>query len=423
MQKSIEETIRQALEPAYFKLFLIPRAHHAQHARIQRIHAKGKVSVCFIVSSLPMWRFQRVYDTLAQDSRFILSIAIYPFPTFSKEEQAAAMESLRTYFAGKRMPLLDLSKETLPGDALKAQLDPDIVFYPQPYNWLYPNDLNCTHFTDRLLCYIPYSIYMTEAPWVYKSFFNNIAWRLFFGSAFSKTYASQLLYNKGHNIRVVGEPMADYFSEPPVQSVWKPQNCIKKKVIWAPHFSIIDEGLHHRDSFSWLSETMWKMAEQYRDRIQVAFKPHPRLRSVLSNLAGWGEDKTQAYYKKWEEGENTQLESGPYVDLFKDSDAMIHDCGSFSVEYHFTGKPALFTTHDIDKVLKDKNEVGRNGLLAHYIGRNEEDVKTFLDQVVLGGIDPKKEERAQFRKKYLIPPDGKSVAEAIYRDLLTGLNL
>ena len=406
----------------YFKLILIPRAHRAQHACIQRIQAKGSVSVCFIVSSLPMWRFQRVYDVLAQDSRFKLNVAIYPFSTYSKVEQESAMESLRVYFTERHMPLLDLSKETMPGHALKNKLNPDIVFYPQPYNWLYPKDLDCKSFSDRLLCYIPYSIYMTEAPWVYKSVFNNIAWRLYYGSKFSKAYASNVLYNKGQNIKVVGEPMADYFSEPPVQSVWKPQDRIKKKVIWAPHFSIVDEGFHHRDSFTWLSETMWKMAEQYRNQIQFAFKPHPRLRSVLSNLTGWGEEKTQAYYRKWEKGENTQLETGPYVDLFKESDAMIHDCGSFSVEYHFTGKPALFTTHDIDKVIKDKNEVGRNGLLAHYIGKNEEDVKTFLDQVVLNGIDPKKKERELFQNNYLIPPDGRTVAEAIYQDILTGLN-
>ena len=409
------------MEPAYFKWVLIPRARDHHHKRIREIQKRGYARVVFLVSSLPMWRFQHVYDRLAADSRFKLSVAIYPFPSFSLAEEEASMESLRSFFSEKAVPVLDLCGELQPGSVLR-QLDPDILFYPQPYNHLYGNDLDSPHLADRLLCYIPYSIYMTNATWVYKSFFNNVAWRLYYGSQFSKAFASRVLFNKGRNIRVVGEPMADFFSEPSVHSIWKPQETVKKKVIWAPHFSIVDEGLHHRDSFTWLSETMWKMAVQYHDQIQFTFKPHPRLRSVLADLPGWGEEKTRKYYNQWERGDNTQLETGPYVDLFKESDAMIHDCGSFSVEYHFTGNPVMFTTHDMNKVVRDKNAVGKNGLLAHYVGRSEEDVRIFLDQVVLKGEDPMKQQREQFRKDYLIPPGGKTVAESIYMDIIQGLN-
>jgi len=418
---SVEEKIRQFLEPAYFRLFLIPRTRRCQKRLCRAIRERGSAKVVFLVSSLPMWRFQKLYDLLREDNRFTVRMALYPFRQYSQDQQEASVRELRSYCSARQMEYLDLTGEETPGKKLREALDPDILFYPQPYNFLFGNDLDSKAFYDKLLCYIPYSIYMTNAPWVYKTLFNNLAWRLYYGSEYSRSYARKILYHDGRNIRVVGEPMADFFDSPATEKAWKPQDKPKKKVIWAPHFSIENRGMHHRDSFTWLSDCMWKLAEEYRDRIQFAFKPHPRLLSVLNDLPGWGEEKARAYYKQWEEGANTQLETGPYVDLFKDSDAMIHDCGSFSVEYHLTGKPVLFMTKDLETVIKDKNEVGRNGILAHYVGSSEGDIVRFLEEVVLAGKDPKQEERKLYKEQYLSPPGGKSVAETIYTDILEGL--
>ena len=415
------ERIRQIIEPAYIKLFLIPRALRKQKRLEKDIRHRQNARIVFLVSSLPMWRAGKVFDLLQQDSRFDVSLALYPYPTFEKEQKVKAMEALTRYCQTNHIDFLDLSQEAAPGRKLREALDPDVLFYPQPYNHLFGNDLDCLNFQDKLLCYIPYSIYMTNAPWVYKTLFNNIAWRLYFGSEYSRVYAKDVLYNRGRNIRIVGEPMADFFNEPTVVSVWKAQDKPKKKVIWAPHFSIIDEGWHHRDSFTWVSDTMWDLADRFKDSIQFAFKPHPRLFSVLTGLPEWGEEKASAYYRQWAEGGNTQLETGPYVDLFKESDAMIHDCGSFSVEYHLTGKPVMFLARDIETVVADKNEVGKKGILAHYVGASSQDIESFLKDVVLGGNDPKKEEREQYKAKYLAPPAGMTVAEAIYQDLLKGL--
>ncbi len=415
------EKIRQILEPAYLKLFLIPRALRNQKRLVKDIRRRQNARVVFIVSSLPMWRAGKVFDLLRQDSRFNVSLALYPYPTFEESQKAEAMADLTGFCQANQIRFLDLSREAAPGRKLREALDPDILFYPQPYNRLFGNDLDCTNFQDKLLCYIPYSIYMTNAPWVYKTLFNNLAWRLYYGSGYSRSYAADILYNRGRNIRVVGEPMADFFDEPAAVSAWKAQDKPKKKVIWAPHFSIVDEGWHHRDSFTWVSDTMRDLAGRYKDSLQFAFKPHPRLFSVLASLPDWGEEKAAAYYRQWEEGENTQLETGPYVDLFKESDAMIHDCGSFSVEYHLTGKPAMFLARDIDSVVKDKNEVGRKGILAHYVGTSGQDIESFLEKVVLGGDDPMKEERERFKAQYLAPPAGTTVAGTIYQDILKGL--
>lgn len=368
-----------------------------------------------------MWRFQPLFDQLSKDSRFDLHIALFPLTTFSQVQQHSAVQQLRSYFSEHQIPFLDLSDNPTPGKVLHKELDPDILFYPQPYNHLFGNDLDSYSFSDRLLCYIPYAMLTASEPWAYKSHLNNIAWRLFFHSESRKKEAAEVLYNEGENIRVVGEPMSDLFANPILRDVWKPQEREKKRVIWAPHFTLSDDYYLHRDSFTWLCDFMLDVALRYRDQIQFAFKPHPRLLSVLYDRPDWGKERADTYYSRWAEGENTQLETGYYIDLFKGSDAMIHDSSSFTVEYHFTGNPVLFTATDLAPITNILNEFGQAALRAHYQGKDNKDILSFLDNVVLGEKDPMKQQRQAFFDQYLLPPQGRSVAENIYQEIVTSL--
>ena len=215
--------------------------------------------------------------------------------------------------------------------------------------------------------------------------------------------------------------MADAFNKPLEKDIWKPQDQQKKRVIWAPHYTITEGGLLHRDSFTWLSEAMLDIAAEYKTRIQFAFKPHPKLLSVLYELPDWGKEKADAYYNRWANGSNTQLETGEYVDLFKSSDAMIHDSSSFSVEYHFTGKPVLFLSSDLNSVLSSLNDFGKQAILAHYQGNDKDHIVSFLEKTVLNGEDPRYEERQRFRERFLLSPGNRSVTESIFQVFVDSL--
>ena len=118
---------------------------------------------------------------------------------------------------------------------------------------------------------------------------------------------------------------------------------------------------------------------------------------------------------------NTQLEESAFIDLFMTSDAMIHDCASFTVEYHYSKNPCLFTSQDLQEIRKPLNELGCAALDAHYSGSSEADVRQFIDEVVIGGKDPKREERDAFFKKYLLPPNGKTAAQNIFDDIVESI--
>lgn len=423
-KRIVADWIKQRLgESGIFKYYLIPRARIKQLRNIIRIRRARKVKIVFLVGSLSMWRFQRLYELLKQDARMELGIAVYPFPG-SAESQKNDVNNLLRFFSDKGISVLNLFGESSPGRVLKERENPDIIFYPQPYNYLYGNDLDAQFFDDTLVCYIPYALLVIREAWVDRNRLNDVAWRIFYPTEERKRQALPALYNKGSNIRITGDPMFDSFSASGCSAdAWKPQDKQKKRIIWAPHFSLQEADLLHRTSFQWLSAAMLSIANRYKERIQFSFKPHPRLYKALCEMPEWGLLRTEDYYRQWAEGENTQLDVGPYVDLFKESDAMIHDCGSFSVEYLFTKNPVLFTAKDLNAVCAQLNQLGLDAIKVHYACDSEQGVVNFIEDVVFGGSDPLKAEREAFYQKHLLPPQGRSVAENIYNEIITGLGL
>ena len=63
------------------------------------------------------------------------------------------------------------------------------------------------------------------------------------------------------------------------------------------------------------------------------------------------------------------------------------------------------------------NKFGQMSLDQYYIGKTAEDIDLFIKNVI-SSIDPRREEREQFYKQYLLPPGGKSACDNIINSLL-----
>lgn len=414
--------IRNYLSPYYHKYILPIIVSNRQRNAIRSIEKKNNATVLFLVSNLSMWRCQNLYNLLSGDERFTPHIAIVPFSTYSEEQKESNLNLLRDYFSDLQVPFWDLSAMHDPFSFVQNEIAPDILFFPQPFSGVIGKDLDFSLFEKKLLCYSPYGINTFEQPWIFNLRFSNVAWKLYFPSDVDRVCAKKYAYNKGRNMVIVGSTTADRYSVDSLpEGIWKESGAGKKKIIWAPHFSINEDGYLHRASFLTLAEPMLRLCEKYRDTIQFAFKPHPRLVSELYKHPDWGPLKTDTYFAEWSRHENTQLETGGFIDLFLTSDGMIHDCGSFTAEYHYTGKPALFITDDKGSIEEMMTGLGKAALNAHYFGKTIEDIEEFLDHVILKGEDPKKHDREEFHDTYLLPPHGRNAAENIYEDLLESL--
>ena len=223
------------------------------------------------------------------------------------------------------------------------------------------------------------------------------------------------------NSRITGSSKADAFlqrAQAGPTSPWKPQAAPRppKRIIWAPHHSIGGGSLAY-SNFLAVADDFLALALRMAGTVQFAFKPHPLLRTTLYAHKEWGPERTDAYYRTWSEAPNLQFEDGDYVDLFLTSDALIHDCGSFTAEYLMTRRPVLYLAkqhHDATL-----NGFGIEAFALHYQGSTMADVERFLTDTVLGGADPLAPQREAFFRTHLTPPDGRTAAENMIHEILT----
>lgn len=378
---------------------------------VRRIRRKEKINIVFFAMSLPMWRHQQLYEKLTKHPKFNPTIVILPSCSYTQEQQDIDVKSLRKYFDEKGIPyVLGIQANGSIYDVRK-NLSPDIMFYPQPYWGYYIDELSYNRFYDKLLCYTPYAFWTSKEEWSYAQMLHKMSWKLFYSTELHRKDAFKYSLVKDVNVEIVGYPTADYFIQTNHKSVWKEQTCSKKRLIWAAHFTIFSGGLLYQSNFLWMASIMLDLANDYSDKVQFVFKPHPRLYTELCKHPDWGEMKAKEYYKLWETMDNTQIETGEFVDLFMTSDAMIHDCGSFSVEYHYSENPVMYIAKNFEEQVEDKNEFGKIAMNLHYVGKEKQDIIDFIENVVLKGDDPLKPRRQQFKQDYLLPPNGKTVAE------------
>lgn len=392
-----------------------------QERLLSKLKSKDEIIVVFFAMSLPMWRYQNLYEAMKKHPLFRPYIVLSPRITYSKEQQERDMQKLRDYFTHLGIPFVDFNVGGKVNN-IRRTLKPDILFYPQPYDRAFVPLHDSSFFYDKLLAYYPYAFWSASGKWSYDTFFHNIAWRLFYSTEFHKTEAATIASNKGANVAVTGYPNADSFLYSPHLDVWKPQTHKVKRIVWAPHFTISKErSIVTHSNFLWMADLMLDIAREYKDKLQIAFKPHPSLLTELYLHPEWGKERTDTYYAAWRDLDNGQLDEGEFKDLFMTSDAIIHDCGSFSIEYHYSLKPAMYVSQDLKEYTETLSEFGRMAVNLHYKASNREDILRFIEHNVLGEEDPMLSARQNFYNKYLLPPNGKSVVENTLSDMLNSL--
>lgn len=399
------------------------RFRQSQLAAAHRLQGKERIEVAFFLTIPGMWKSDYLFKELRDNPRYHPYVVIYPYSTykgFRQDEVEAAAKRTEKFIADKGFEyVIPYDEKKKQWWDVKKKLDPDIVIFTTPYKD-FPPKFYIYHFRDRLTCYVPYgfsSLNMYHAN--YDLIFHNLVGLHFVETELHKQTASNYSRNKGENVVVSGYPGTEVFlrNDYVPKNVWKVQEVSKKKVIWAPHHTI-DESLSI-STFLTYCDLMPALAEKYKDSIQFVFKPHQLLKFKLQQL--WGKERTDAYYAQWDQMSNTQLEESSYVDLFLTSDAMIHDCGSFTTEYLFTRKPVMYL------VQKQGNEdkfcpFGKLAFNCHYHGATAEDIERFLQEVVLSGHDEKKAQRQQFYDAYLAPKDGLLPSQKIIQILEDTIN-
>ncbi len=386
-----------------------------------KMRKKGVIHVLFIAYTPAMWKTDSLYRAMKNNPRFEVELLLVPhMATKDLGLRVNVLEALRSFFKKRGYEYIEWCDIEGNTQYQKLPSKYDIILYPQPWRGNVPYPFDFEQNAQRLIINCEYAFHSINQKWQYNKWLQNAAWLDLHENEVTYRLSCKEKDNRGINSIVTGLPIVDEFLHKEYHSPWKSQPLPCKKIIWAPHWTITEHSsiLPSYSNFLEMADFMLSFSRENKENIQFAFKPHPRLKPSLYNHPEWGKEKTDAYYKAWEDGENTQLEEGEYVDLFMTSDALVHDSCSFCCEYMLTGKPVLFMAKNEELQVSVLNEMARSAFHAQYLGYSLADLQHFIESRVMASSDPKKEERVEVVTRYLLPPNGRTAAENIIQAIL-----
>lgn len=408
--------VRKVLDFYYIKTI----QNNHQRA-LRKLKNKESIKCVFFALFDSVWKYEDIYQLMLDNPRFNPVILVCPIVNYGKDNMIQRMKETYDFFVKKGYNVIKSYDEVTDTYVdVRKDINPDIIFYTNPYHNLIDIRYFITNYRDVLTVYVPYSINNSCA---YEANYNlilyNLLWRYYLPTIYHQNYSVRYARNKGVNTVVSGypgiEPLID--SHNPSNSEWKiKDNPDIKKVIWAPHHTIEPVGVVYYSCFLEYCDFMLELAQKYKEKVQFVFKPHPLLKNKL--YIKWGKEKTDDYYSRWNTMPNTNLNDGDYEDLFLTSDAMIHDSGSFISEYLYVNKPVMRTLNGIDESDK-QNGFSLECISNHYLGHNKQEIEQFI-QNVIDGVDPLKEKRTKFINEVLMPKG--SPSQNIIDDILSSID-
>lgn len=379
--------------------------HRWMPARVCQMRSKKTITVVFAIANLGAWKTELLYRTMLAHPRFNPQLVII------KSNEEESREEIIHYLRKQNYSCSVLSDS----QTICNTLNPDIIFYQKPYEGSYHINHRFSRNKNALLCYIGYGFRNTVDKWATDEPLMKLCWKIFYENSSVLNEYRAVAENHCVNGLATGIPAMDelLMHKNHFEEKWKYSGA-KKRIIYAPHHSINPENSFQSSTFLQTGRDVLDLAIKYSDRVQWVFKPHPLLRAKLERY--WGKEETDAYYNRWAASEWSQFENGKYIEVFKHSDAMIHDCGSYTVEYMYTGNPVLLLKRNAPDV-NQFNEMTSKAREIHYQAYDRDDIEKFILNVI-NDNDPLAQAREQFKRDYLIPPGGHSACENIIAAIL-----
>ena len=387
---------------------------------VRKIKHKPVISVAFLVIHESIWKYEELYQLMKADKRFSLCIFICPYISYGEKTMKEEMERAYNYFADRGYETISTFDEQRNTWRDIKNIDkPDIVFFTNPHK-VTLKQYQIDNFLNVLTCYSPYAFVVIHKLEIhYKKHFHALLWKHFIETEFHRRYAEDLLSGLTKNTVVSGYPSLESIRHLCVkrEDVWKVSDTDIKNIIWAPHHTINedDSGLAY-STFLQYAEYFREFEKQYSQKIQIAFKPHPLLKSKLFLHPDWGVSRTTEYYESWYNIPNGQLEEGEYHNLFATSDALILDSASFLAEYLYTHRPLLFLERDSD--LKSRLNSFGQAIYDHiYVAKELKEIEQFIQSVVVDGADYMQGSRLDFLVNQVMPRSGRTASENMYSEI------
>lgn len=380
----------------FFLYFYFLRKQNIILAHIKKIKEEKKViKVAFLHMYATDCQNLCIFEKLVKDSYYDPYFIINPDISRSKDnlynQYNRSREMLINRYGKDRViDGYDVSKEMF----IDYSNEFDVMTTNNPYDHMAHKYFKISFWGKQNIpiFYISYfymgRCYVTKENFQQRSF--NFIWKIFVENESAYRIAQEVEILKGKNLDISGYPKFDAYTSIKVREMGK------KIIIISPHHSI--EGTETSvGAFLEYEKIYLELPRLFKDLFFV-FRPHPLLIEKLNQL--WGKETVEKWLKEYLSNSNTSYSTeGDYLELFKESSALIHDCGSFTAEYLFTGKPCAYVFSKNLNMSKTFTKFGRNCIGVHYGIKNRNDIITFLETVIKQEKDILKKERIKFSKE------------------------
>lgn len=376
----------------------------------EKIRRKDKIKVGFVLYDSSMWCGDEIYNFFARDERFepTVFLCLRANQELVKKDFFHGVEQFKS--RGLNVVPVTNRNEPIP--------EQDLIIFLTPYFSVLAKAFRPENLPVKILmAYIPYALSISQFR-IFKNAVFCAGWKAFFQTAINL----EIFDNKCK----VGMPRGSYGGYPKMDIFfrddadfkfdWKMAQPDAKKIIWAPHWSI--QNAVKYATFQWNYKFMYEFAKAHPE-ISWVVKPHPNL--FLSAIKAGLFPSVKAfeeYLTAWNDLPNAQVYTGAYYQaIFKTSDGMIHDSGSFIAEYQYVNKPMIYLTRDTQKF----NELGEAVLKVSYLvdGKDLDAIAAMMQRVFIDGDDYRAAERKDVFDKYLNYPktNGMLASEFIYKSI------
>lgn len=220
----------------------------------------------------------------------------------------------------------------------------------------------------------------------------SLFWKVFADNQHSyKDYKKYELFH-GKNVILSGYAKMDSL----INFIEKPR--LRKSIVIAPHHTINNSALP-LSNFLKYYDFFLRLPILFPE-IDFIFRPHPLLFINMINEGYWTQGQVSEYLDNMKKRGVVYSGGGDYLDIFVNSDAIIHDCSSFIVEYLYTKKPCCFMMKKENKNVF--SSLGKECLKNYYLAYSEENIISFIQDVVIDGVDSLKSLRERYAKDYLM---------------------
>lgn len=357
-----------------------------------KVRAGERLNVLFLVSDAAMFAAESLYCAMSRDPLFAPRIAVIPdfrrLPERVEREMDRCADALCAKYAAECVMRLRPDAAGAWPDVVRGA---DIVCYPLPYDFSHGKySIRRSAGLDVLPIHVNYGFYRSlfDREVMKKENYARF-WRVFLECDYTMREYAAFSLTRGTNAALTGYVKMDALADV------RPVAHRRRRVLVALHHSVAggkNEELR-------LATVMERAA--YLDRLPDAypeidfiFRPHPYLLQTLAQENVWGREKTDEFVRRLRAKSNViWSEGGNGFQEFADSDACIQDCGSFLVEYLYTGKPCCYLLHSPADVDAKFAPLGKACLEQCTIACTNDEIDAFVRDVVIAGRDEKEHSR------------------------------